>query len=247
MTSPKSAVSDMPEEIFSFAGQVVHLRRKRIKNMYLRVQRPDGHIEISAPLSMDRAQIESFLQKNSAWVQKKQQVLRERIVQQKLTCQYLTGQKIMVWGTPCELVVRRTKGREASVCRKGERILLTVPDYATAEQRRDIVNGWYRQQLGVVIPKLLSRCENIVGKKAAECRIRNMKTRWGTCNVIKARVWLNLQLAKYKPEALEYVMLHELTHLWVPNHGPAFKARMDKYCPDWRRIRKELNENADFS
>ena len=64
----------MPEEIFSFAGQVVHLRRKRIKNMYLRVQRPDGHIEISAPLSMERAQIESFLQKNSAWVQKKQQV-----------------------------------------------------------------------------------------------------------------------------------------------------------------------------
>ena len=237
----------MTEEIFPFAGQVVHLRRKRIKNMYLRVQKPDGHIDISAPLAMKRAQIEAFLLKNTGWVQRKQRAMKERAAQRALTCQYLTGQKLLVWGEACELVVRKAKGREASVCRKGDRLLLTVPDYATAEQRRDLVNGWYRQQLAAVIPKLLPRCEAVVGKKAAECRIRNMKTRWGTCNVVKARVWLNLQLAKYKPEALEYVMLHELTHLWVHNHGPAFKARMDRYCPDWRRVRRELNENADFS
>lgn len=237
----------MTEEIFPYAGQLVHLRRKRIKNMYLRVQKPDGHIEISAPLAMKRAQIEAFLRQNTAWVQRKQQALRERAARQALAGAYLTGQTLLVWGKPCKLVVRTAKGREASVYRQGERILLTVPDDATAEQRCEIINGWYRRQLEQVIPKLMPRCEAIVGKKAAECRIRNMKTRWGTCNVVKARVWLNLQLAKYNPEALEYVMLHELTHLWVPNHGPAFKARMDKYCPGWRRIRKELNEQAAFS
>ena len=96
------------------------------------------------------------------------------------------------------------------------------------------------------IPVLLPQCEAIVGRQAAECRIRNMKSRWGTCNVVKARVWLNLQLAKYKPEALEYVMIHELTHLWEYNHGPAFKARMDQYCPNWRQRKKELNAAADF-
>ena len=51
----------------------------------------------------------------------------------------------------------------------------------------------------------------------------------------------NLQLAKKPAECLAYVILHELAHLKVSNHGPEFKAILDRYMPDWRRIRKELN------
>ena len=237
----------MTEEIFPFAGQVIYLKRKRIKNMYLRVQKPAGRIEVTAPMRMKRERITEFLGKHWPWVEKKQQAIREKAETQKLTRQYQTGDKIPLWGVYYDLVVRDSAGRQASVVCRDTRIVLTVPAYATVEQRREIVNGLYRRQLEQAIPKLLPRCEAIVGKKAAECRIRNMKTRWGTCNIVKARVWLNLQLAKYKPEALEYVMLHELTHLWVHNHGPAFKARMDVYCPDWRQIRQELNQFADFA
>ena len=237
----------MTEEIFPFAGQVIYLKRKRIKNMYLRVQKPAGRIEVTAPMRMKRERITEFLGKHWPWVEKKQQAILEKAETQKLTRQYQTGDKIPLWGVYYDLVVRDSAGRQASVVFRDTRIVLTVPAYATVEQRREIVNGLYRRQLEQAIPKLLPRCEAIVGKKAAECRIRNMKTRWGTCNIVKARVWLNLQLAKYKPEALEYVMLHELTHLWVHNHGPAFKARMDVYCPDWRRIRQELNQFADFA
>ncbi|WP_187620305.1 M48 family metallopeptidase [Selenomonas ruminis] len=247
MTKPKSAGTDMREEIFPFAGQVVYVKRKRIKNMYLRVQKPDGRIEVTAPLRMKREAVTDFLAKHWQWVGKKQQAMREKLTSQNLTRQYQTGDKVPLWGQYYDLVVRDSASRQASVFCKETRIILTVPSYATVEQRREIVNGLYRRQLEQAIPKLLPRCEAIVGKKAAECRIRNMKTRWGTCNIVKTRVWLNLQLAKYKPEALEYVMLHELTHLWVANHGPAFKARMDKYCPDWRRIRQELNKRADFA
>jgi predicted metal-dependent hydrolase len=232
------------EELFSYDGQLVKVTRKRMKNMYLRVQKPDGHVEISAPNRMARADIISFLAKNWEWVNKKQQAMRERPASPER--RYVSGDRIPIWGQYLELVVRPATGNQAAIYQKEDRVLLYVPDYATREQRREIVNGWYRRMLEKAIPALLPRCEAIVGKRAAECRIRNMKTRWGTCNVLKARVWLNLQLAKYKPEALEYVMLHELTHLWEHNHGPAFKARMDQYCPDWRQVKHELNTNADF-
>ena len=215
--------------------------------MYLRVQKPAGRIEVTAPVRMKRECITDFLRKHWQWVENKQQALREKTEKKKLTRQYQTGDKVPLWGACYDLVVRDSASRRASVVCKDRQIILTVPAYATVDQRREIVNGLYRCQLEQAIPKLLPRCEAIVGKKAAECRIRNMKTRWGTCNILKARVWLNLQLAKYKPEALEYVMLHELTHLWVHNHGPAFKARMDVYCPEWRRIRQELNQFADFA
>ena len=68
-----------------------------------------------------------------------------------------------------------------------------------------------------------------------------MKTRWGTCNVKEGRIWLNLQLAKKPPECLEYVIIHELTHLLEPGHNQRFYQLMDRFLPDWRRVHQELN------
>ena len=68
-----------------------------------------------------------------------------------------------------------------------------------------------------------------------------MTTRWGTCNVKTHKIWLNLQLAKKTPECLDYVILHELTHLMEKNHNNNFVAHMDRFMPNWREIRKKLN------
>ena len=81
----------------------------------------------------------------------------------------------------------------------------------------------------------------IVGKSAAEWRIKNMKTKWGTCNIRARRIWLNLQLAKYPVSCLEYIIIHELTHLWERYHNAHFKSLMDKFCPDWRERKKTVN------
>ena len=232
-------------EVMVYDGEPVLLTRKRIKNMYLRIA-PDGRVSISAPLGAPRETILAFLAKNWAWAKKKQADKRAYFERGKREHQYQTGERILVWGVVCELVVRCVEGSNASVCRKGNRVFLDVPSFATHDQRRAVIEGWYRALLQRAVPAVLARCERIVGKKAKEWRIRNMKTRWGTCNVAVARVWLNLQLAKYKPEALEYVVTHELTHLWVKNHGADFKARMDACYPDWRRVKKELNDSADF-
>ena len=70
-----------------------------------------------------------------------------------------------------------------------------------------------------------------------------MKTRWGTCNTVTGKIWLNLQLAKKPLICLEYVILHELTHLKVRNHGKDFIAVMDRYMPDWQTIKKKMMED----
>lgn len=225
------------EEILIYAGQPVLLSRKRIKNIYLRVSR-DGRVALSAPARMPREAIVAFLAKHWAWAKMKQAERCEKSAAQQ---QYETGDRISVWGISCELIVRPAEGRMATVCQKGSHVLLCVPPHATREQREVVIEGWYRTLLARAIPAVLARCEQVVGKRAKEWHIRKMKTRWGTCNVIAARIWLSLALVKHAPEALEYVVTHELTHLWVRNHGSAFKARMDIYYPDWRRVKKELN------
>ena len=70
-----------------------------------------------------------------------------------------------------------------------------------------------------------------------------MTTKWGTCNTTTGKIWLNLQLAKKPIECLEYVILHELVHLRVRNHGPEFVAEMNRYMQNWREIRNQLNES----
>ena len=68
-----------------------------------------------------------------------------------------------------------------------------------------------------------------------------MKSRWGVCNWVKRYVTYSKMLAGKPPAEVEYVVVHELTHLKAHGHGPKFKAYMDARLPDWRERRRRLN------
>ena len=132
-------------------------------------------------------------------------------------------------------------GRNITLDRNSGRMIMLVENGSTAESRENVLDNFYKSEMKKKIPEVLEKSAAVVGREPEEIRIRKMKTRWGTCNVQSKRIWLNLQLAKYTPECLDYVMTHELTHLYVSNHGPEFKAYMDRFYPDWKRVKKELN------
>jgi predicted metal-dependent hydrolase len=71
--------------------------------------------------------------------------------------------------------------------------------------------------------------------------VRRMRSRWGSCNIQRRRVTIALELARRDDALLEYVIVHELAHLFEANHGPAFYAVMDRYLPEWKTLRKQLN------
>ena len=71
-----------------------------------------------------------------------------------------------------------------------------------------------------------------------------MKTRWGTCNQKAGRIWLNLELAKKPEHCLDYIIVHEMTHLLENNHNDRFKAHMDTFLPQWRQHKEELNRTV---
>jgi len=244
------------------------ITRKKIKNMYLRVH-PDGTVSVSAPKRVSDKIIRDFVNSKSDWIETQLKKLEERKQQRAAepahTAEpsYITGEIHYLWGHPCHLLVEETTGRssveivETFAC--GETgapedsaettpevtnltLCLRVPANTTPEQRRHLLEEFYRQQLKLVVPPLMEHYAHIVGKFPAEWRIRNMKTRWGTCNTKEKRIWLSLHLAKKHPDCLSYVIVHELTHLHVPNHSKAFWARMDVYYPRWKEVRQQLNE-----
>lgn len=87
---------------------------------------------------------------------------------------------------------------------------------------------------------LIAKWEPLMGVKAKKLALRDMSSRWGSCNPETGRICLNIQLLNYPEECLEYVVVHELCHLLERGHGQRFKALMDTYLPDWRERRARL-------
>lgn len=88
----------------------------------------------------------------------------------------------------------------------------------------------------------LQRWEPVVGKHASTFAVRDMTSRWGSCNTRTGRLCFNLKLMDMPSECLDYVVCHELCHLYVSGHGPKFWAYMDIFYPNWRAVRRELNK-----
>ena len=122
------------------------------------------------------------------------------------------------------------------------KIIMTAPEGASEENRAKALTEWYRSELKRVLPTLLKQCEDRIGVEVNACNIKNMKTRWGSCNIPEKRILLNLQLVKKPVECLEYVIVHELVHLLEKNHTNRFRALVEKNYPNWKEARQLLTE-----
>lgn len=97
-----------------------------------------------------------------------------------------------------------------------------------------------RRELKARIAKRLPEIEAMTGLKSNGWTVRDMHTRWGSCNTRTHHLNFSLMLATRSDIELDYVIVHELVHTIVPNHGPDFYAAMDRIMPGWKKIRRAL-------
>lgn len=212
--------------------------KKDIKNMHLSVLPPMGKVRISAPRNTSDEAIRLFAVAKIAWIKKQVEKFESQPRQSER--EYVSGESHYLWGRRYRLAIRHTN-RANNIELKGKKLILTVREKSTQQQRERVMNEWYRNELKDKIPSLIEKWEQIIGVKVDSWGVKNMKTRWGTCNRKDKRIWLNLQLAKKPIKCLEYIVIHELVHLLEKNHNTAFVDYMDKFLPNWRVIKDELN------
>ena len=106
--------------------------------------------------------------------------------------------------------------------------------------RQAVLTEWYRGRLKALLPVLVAQWQPVIGVEVAECRVRRMKTRWGSCNIGARRIWMNLDLARVPVAAIEYVLVHEMVHLLERYHNDRFHRFMDRFLPDWQARKAEL-------
>ena len=119
--------------------------------------------------------------------------------------------------------------------------MITRPE-TTVAKRHEIMNEWYRVQLKRQIPELIEKWEKKMNIRVGEWQVKLMKTKWGSCNIEKKRIWLNLELAKKPIYCLEYIIVHEMVHLRERRHNEKFLFSMETYLPNWKQLKTALNK-----
>lgn len=221
------------------SGIPIDVQKKNIKNMHLQIKPPDGHVVISAPLSMDDKAIEVYARTNLSWI--KAQISKFEAQPRSGKRQYISGETMYVWGK--QYFMRFVPDNQKnSFSIQGDQITLSMNKESTVKQREAFVREQYRAMLKAEIERLLPKWERITGLHCEDWQTKYMITKWGACNTDKRRLWFNVQLAQKPVECLEYVILHELIHLRERTHNAAFLTYMDLYMPNWRAVRKDLND-----
>jgi len=195
-------------------GQVINynIERKNIKNFYLRVR--NNQVYISAPKSADLLRLETLLQKHKRFI-------LNRINQKKTSIYDL--ENLLLWG---------------------EKIDLNI--IASAEIIDDkTIEKFYRKKTVEKAEELLKGLKdkiNFVEVSEITLKSQLMKSRLGSCNIITKRINLNSILARFQPQYLRSVLLHEIMHLQEANHQKDFYDLLLKYEPEYKQIKSKLNK-----
>ena len=220
-------------------GVCAEIVRKDIRNLHVGVYPPHGRVRVAVPLRLDDDAVRLALVSRLGWIRRQQAGFEDQDRQSQR--EVVTGESHYFNGRRYRLDVIEHHGRPAIRLRNNTTMELRIRPGADRDAREAVLHQWYRHRLRERLPALLAKWEPKVGVTVDDVRIRKMKTRWGSCNAEARRIWLNLELAKKPASCLEYILVHEMVHFLERDHNDRFRELMDRFMPQWRLHRDELN------
>ena len=199
----------------------VVIQKKNNKNTYIRVKE-DLKIYVTTSYFASKLYIYNLLEQNKEYLKK---VLTKQEIKNENTSFNYLGKKYDV--IICN-IVNNVELDENKIYTPNEKELDKYIKKNTLELFKERLDYNYNLFLeNIPYPKL---------------KIRTMKTRWGVCNKRDNSVTLNSKLIEYNIEALDYVIIHELSHFVHFNHSKEFWMLVSKYNPNYKQIKKYLKE-----
>lgn len=221
-------------------GLEIELESKPIKNMHLSVYPPDGRVHLSIPDYLSEADARSYVISKWEWIRKHQDEIAAQARQ--TTRKYVSGENHYFFGVRYRLKVINTTSGANGIDVSGNLMTMRVRKGSTLERRAELMTEWYRERLKTFLGPLVDRWTSKLEEPNVSWQVKEMKTMWGSCGVKRRSLLFNLELARVPKECIEYVVVHELTHLRVQNHSKVFEALLTQRLPNWRNLRMQLND-----
>lgn len=207
--------------------------RSRRKTIAIEI-RPDGQVWVRSPMRTPRIFIDQVLNEKAAWIQSRLNQIRRA-----------TADRPQYTYTEGELHPFLSQQRPLCFAATGSDDEAIYLPSASRGSAREALAAWYRAEATKVIPGMLRRLSEHTQLRPARVRISSARTRWGSCSS-KGTISLAWRLILAPPEIIEYVIIHELVHLKVPNHSSKFWDAVQAYLPDYKTRRAWLRKNAQI-
>ena len=216
----------------------IELIQKNIKNLHLSVLPPYGNVRISAPLHLSKETIRLYAISKLPWIKEQREKIRSQ--ERESPREFINRETLYFQGRKYLLRIFEKEG-PAKILLNNRYIDLYIKPGTHSTVRKRMIDQWHRNELKKIVPSYIANWEKKISVRVDDFGIKQMKTRWGSCNIEAKRIWLNLELAKKPLQCLEYIIVHEMVHLLERKHNDRFLAYLDKFIPDWRTRRQELN------
>jgi len=228
----------MMQEIIELGDVHIALTRKEVKHVHLTVHPPTGRVTLVAPPTTRTEVARAYAITKLGWIREQRRKLQAQA--RETPRKFVSRESHYVWGRRYLLSVVEADEKPL-VKVTPNKLTLRVRPGSSAEKRGEVLHKWHKSQLHEVVPALIGKWERKLGVLVAGYYLQRMKTKWGSCNADKQNIRLNTELVKKPKDLLEYVVVHEMAHLLVPNHTERFVAILDRHWPQWRESRAELN------
>lgn len=248
VASKGAGASDLVKEEFLFEGHKVVIERKprrRSVSIYLR---PDKPIRVVASLSTSLQKIESFLNDKKSWILKHQNKFAQEAVQHPQK-KILQSEKFPFLGAELELRFLVTPLKKAFFSRTEKSLNLHLPlakwNQLTDEELALFISDlkfYYKKEAQAFISERIQVWSETMNLHPKLLKFRNPKTRWGSCNS-KGVISINWRLIAAPVDVIDYILVHEISHLKHMNHSQNFWNLVEEYFPEYRKAEKWLDQN----
>ena len=217
----------------------IRVTKKDIKHVHLTVHPPDGRVTLVAPKATRLEVARAYAISKLGWIRSQQDTLATQA--REPLRRFVDRESHYLWGRRHLMTIKHREAKPA-VSLDHKRITLTVRAGSDANKRAEVIHAWHKSLLHAVVPALITKWEPKLKVKVSGYFLQRMKTKWGSCNHREGHIRLNTELVKKPKDLLEYVIVHEMTHLLEPTHNERFLTVIQQHYPGWREARAELND-----
>ena len=196
------------------------------KAKYLRLQiNHSNELEVILPKRYRHEKAEDFI------LQKKNWILKHLKEKQKAGFHFFSNEiKVQI---NYDLFVKKPQ-----IIYSNQKLIANIPAGYSFTQD-EIYNFWLKHKAKIYIPQRVRELSKLTGFNYNRITIRSQKTRWGSCSA-RGSLSFNYRLIKFREKVVDYVIVHELCHLKELNHSKRFWKLVEKFCPDYKDLKREL-------
>lgn len=231
----------MPQEVVHIKpiGKVTFSKNRQSKNIKLSIK-PDKSVLVSYPFYVSAREALAFVMKNTAWI------LQQLEKMEKRKASIETRDEMLTWMHRITFF----QGETNRVMKRGEQVQVIVQDFKSDTSQTfigNVITEIYRIEAKIHLPKRLSELAKRFGFSYNKVTIRDNRRNWGSCSS-QNNISLNLQMMKLPEELIDYILLHELVHTEVKNHGPKFWQRLDSVTNNQaRKLAVQVRKYSTYS